>query len=97
MKITKEEINKLAHLSRLELSEGETDKMVEDMTKVLGFVEKINELDLQDVKPLTHVTEEVNILRKDEVIQDISHEEALKNAPDANSDYFKVPKVIRKK
>ncbi|GAB5556154.1 MAG: Asp-tRNA(Asn)/Glu-tRNA(Gln) amidotransferase subunit GatC [Schleiferiaceae bacterium] len=97
MKISKEEIDKLAHLSRLELSGEETDKMVEDMTKVLGFVEKINELDLADTKPLTHVTEEVNILRKDEVIQEISHQEALKNAPDANSDYFKVPKVMRKK
>jgi len=95
MKITKEEIDKLAHLSRLELSEGESQKMVEDMTKVLGFVEKINELDLVDIEPLTHVTQEVNILRKDELVQEITHEEALKNAPDANSDYFKVPKVMR--
>ncbi len=95
MKISDDEIKKLAHLSRLELSDEAVVKMSEDMEKVLGFVEKINELELSDIEPLTHLTEEVNILRKDEVIQEISHEDALRNAPDANTDYFKVPKVMR--
>lgn len=95
MKISDDEIKKLAHLSRLELNEEAVAKMSEDMEKVLGFVEKINELELRDIEPLTHLTEEVNILRKDEVKQEITHEEALKNAPDANTDYFKVPKVMR--
>ncbi len=97
MKITKEEVEKLAHLARLEFNEEEKEKMVEDMDKILGFVEKINELDLEGVKPLVYMSEEENILRKDEIKQEVTKEEALKNAPDKDTDYFKVPKVVTRK
>ena len=67
-----------------------------DMNKMLSFVEKINALDLDGVEPLAYMSDEVNVFRKDEVKQDISHDEALKNAPDKDTDYFRVPKVIKK-
>lgn len=95
MKITREEIEKLAHLSRLQLNDAALHQMEVDMNKMLSFVDKINELEIENVEPLTYMTEEVNVLRKDETRHDIDHEEALKNAPDADSDYFKVPKVMR--
>jgi aspartyl-tRNA(Asn)/glutamyl-tRNA(Gln) amidotransferase subunit C len=96
MNITRKDVEKLAHLGRLELTEQELAQMEGDMNKMLHFVEKINELDLEGVEPLAYMSDEVNILRQDEIHQDISHEEALKNAPDKDSDYFRVPKVIKK-
>lgn len=97
MNITRKDVEKLAHLGRLELTEQELTQMEGDMNKMLHFVEKINELDLEGVEPLAYMSDEVNILREDEIIQAISHEEALKNAPDKDTDYFRVPKVIRNK
>jgi len=96
MEITREQIKHLAHLSRLELSEVELDAMQGDMTKILGFVAKIESLDLDGVEPLTQMSKSVDVMREDAVANMISKEEALKNAPDANSDYFRVPKFGKK-
>ncbi len=96
MKITRTDVEKLAHLGRLELTEAELAQMEGDMNKMLLFVDKINELDLEGLEPLAYMSDEVNILREDEIIQTISHEEALKNAPDKDTDYFRVPKVLVK-
>jgi aspartyl-tRNA(Asn)/glutamyl-tRNA(Gln) amidotransferase subunit C len=97
MKINKKEVEKLAHLSRLEFTEEEKENMVADMDKILGFVEKINELDLEGVEPLVYMTDEESTLRKDEVVEQATKEEALKNAPDRDTDYFRVPKVVQRK
>lgn len=96
MEITREQIKHLAHLSRLELSEVELDAMQGDMTKILGFVAKIESLNLDGVEPLTQMSKSVDVMREDAVANMISKEEALKNAPDANSDYFRVPKFGKK-
>ena len=96
MEITREQIKHLAHLSRLELSEVELDEMQGDMTKILDFVAKIESLDLQGVAPLTQMSKSVDVMREDEEANMISKEDALKNAPDANSDYFRVPKFGKK-
>lgn len=96
MKLNKETVEKLAHLSRLEFSEEEKQAMVTDMDKILAFIDKISELDLKDVEPLVYLTEEGNVLRKDEVVTEVSKDEALKNAPDKDTDYFRVPKVMRR-
>jgi aspartyl-tRNA(Asn)/glutamyl-tRNA(Gln) amidotransferase subunit C len=96
MEITREQIKHVAHLSRLELSEVELDAMQGDMTKILGFVAKIESLDLDGVEPLTQMSKSVDVMREDAVANMISKEEALKNAPDANSDYFRVPKFGKK-
>ena len=89
-------IEKLAHLSRLEFNSKEKNEIKNDLQKMIAFVEKLNELDISGVDPLLHMTDEVNVLREDEVKGSVSREEALKNAPDHDGQFFKVPKVIKK-
>lgn len=93
MRISKEEINKLAHLSRLELDENAVEKMQTDLDKILDFVAQIEQLDLEGVEPLVYMTDETNVLRADVISHDITHADALKNAPDADTDYFRVSTV----
>ena len=97
MKIDKKEVEKLAHLARLEFTEEEKESMLADMDKILGFVAKIDELDLEGVEPLVYMTDEEAPLRKDVVVEQSTREEALKNAPDRDTDYFRVPKVVQRK
>ena len=89
-------IEKLAHLSRLEFNSKEKNEIKNDLQKMIAFVEKLNELDISGVEPLLHMTDEVNVLREDEVKGSVSREEAIKNAPDHDGIFFKVPKVIKK-
>ncbi|UII23033.1 Asp-tRNA(Asn)/Glu-tRNA(Gln) amidotransferase subunit GatC [Fulvivirga ligni] len=94
MNIDRDLLNKIAHLARLEFDEDTAEEMMADMTKILTWVEKLNELDTDDVKPLTTMSHEINVLREDEVKPHLSHEKALENAPKKDSDYFRVPKVL---
>ena len=96
MIIDKETVEKVAHLARLELNETETQEMIKDMSKILDFMAKLNELDTSGVEPLVYMTGDDNVLREDVVKQQITHEEALKNAPKHDEDYFLVAKVIEK-
>ena len=96
MKITEETVDRIAELSKLEFNAAEKQVLVGDMNKILTFMEKLNEMDTEGVEPLIYMTDEVNALRKDEVKHDVSHEEALKNAPKKDSDYFRVPKVLER-
>jgi aspartyl-tRNA(Asn)/glutamyl-tRNA(Gln) amidotransferase subunit C len=89
-------VAKLARLSRLQFSETEKAEIKNDLQRMIGFVEKLDELDLEGVEPLLHMSEDVNVLREDEVKGSISREEALKNAPLHDEEFFKVPKVIRR-
>lgn len=89
-------IEKLAHLSRLEFSEEEKQEIKIDLEKMIGFIDKLNELDTTGVEPLLHVSENVNIFRKDEVQGEISREDVFKNSPLNDNVFFKVPKVIKK-
>lgn len=89
-------VEKLAHLSRLKFNETEKTEIKKDLEKMIGFVEKLNELNLDGVKPLLHMSEEINMLREDEIKGSVSREEALKNAPEKDEQFFKVPKVIKK-
>jgi len=94
MSINKETLEKIAHLARLEFDEKETDKMLKDMNNMLAFVEKLQELDTENIKPLQSMSFEVNQLRPDKVSNHLSREEGLKNAPKKNDKFFRVPKVI---
>jgi aspartyl-tRNA(Asn)/glutamyl-tRNA(Gln) amidotransferase subunit C len=94
MKIDKETLQKIAHLARLEFDEKDAEKMMQDMTNLVSFVEKLNEVDTTGIEPLTTMSHEINMLREDEVKPHLPHEEALKNAPKKDSDYFRVPKVL---
>ncbi len=89
-------IDKLAHLSRLKFKDAEKEGIKKDLQNMIAFVEKLNELDLENVNPLLHITDEVNVLREDEIKGSISREEALKNAALHDEEFFKVPKVIKK-
>jgi aspartyl-tRNA(Asn)/glutamyl-tRNA(Gln) amidotransferase subunit C len=96
MSISLEQIKHLAHLSRLEFSEEELKEMKGDMGKILDFVAQIDALDLSGIEPLTQMSDSVNVMREDQTKGMIQKEEALRNAPDANSDYFRVPKFGKK-
>lgn len=96
MDITNEMVDKLADLAKLEFNGEEKEKLKSDLSKITGFFEKLNELDTANVEPLIFMADEVNVLREDEVHQTITHEEALKNAPARDSDYFRIPKFLEK-
>lgn len=97
MKIDNETVDKIAHLARLEFENESKEQIIKDMNNMLAFVDKLNELDTSNVEPLIYMSNEVNVLREDEVKHEITQQEALKNAPKKDSDYFKVPKVIDNK
>ncbi|GAB5410858.1 MAG: Asp-tRNA(Asn)/Glu-tRNA(Gln) amidotransferase subunit GatC [Balneolaceae bacterium] len=94
MSVSEKEVRYVANLARLQLSEEDVKNIALDMNKVLGYMDLLNELDTSSIAPLEHVIEMNSRLRKDEARPTISHDDALKNAPDADSDYFRVPKVI---
>jgi aspartyl-tRNA(Asn)/glutamyl-tRNA(Gln) amidotransferase subunit C len=94
MKIDKASIKKIAHLARLEFDENSAEKMSNDMSQILDWVEQLNEVDTSQVDPLTTMSSEVNVMREDQVGTHLDHEAALKNAPKRDSDYFRVPKVL---
>ena len=89
-------VDKLAHLARLQFNDEEKSSIKKDLQKMIAFVDKLNELDTTGVTPLLHMSDSVNILRKDEVKGSISGVEGLKNAPFHDGQFFKVPKVIKK-
>ena len=96
MKIDKTLIEKLAKLSQLDFSEDAKSKMEEDLNKILNFIDELNTLNTDDVEPLVYINEEVNKLREDKIGEHLTKEKALKNAPSKDSDYFKVPTVLKK-
>lgn len=93
-KIDIKTVDEIAHLARLEFKDEAKAAILNDMNRMLSFVDKLNELDTDKEEPLIYMTSESNILREDEPEVTISQKEALKNAPRKDSDYFKVPKVI---
>lgn len=87
-------VDEIAHLARLEFNDEAKGEILNDMNRMLAFVDKLNELDTDKVEPLIYMTDEKNVLREDDVKVTLTQEEALKNSPKRDSDYFKVPKVI---
>lgn len=99
MKLDDRTLDRIAELARLDLSEPEARKaMLADMERVIGFVERLNEVDTTGVEPLIFMTDEVDVLRNDVVDPAviIPKAEALANSPVRDSDYFKVPRVVDK-
>ena len=89
-------VDNLANLARLQFDKEEKEIIKQDLQRMIHFVDKLNELNTDGVEPLLHMTDAVNVLRNDEVHGSISREEGLKNAPDTDGVFFKVPKVIKK-
>jgi aspartyl-tRNA(Asn)/glutamyl-tRNA(Gln) amidotransferase subunit C len=97
MEITGDTIKHLSQLARLHFSEEEIEKMKEDFARMLEFVDKLKELDVKDIDPLIYMNEENTLFWREDVAgKEVSKEDALKNAPDKDSDYFIVPKVLEK-
>ena len=88
-------VDKLANLARLQFDAAEKEGIKTDLQRMIQFVEKLNELDTTGIAPLLHMSEEVNILRNDEVKGSVNRTEGLKNAPVHDEQFFKVPKVIK--
>lgn len=96
MKVNHQLVDQVAHLARLEFKDAEKEQIIADLNNILGFVEQLNELNTNGVEPLVYMSDELNVMRNDEVKQDVTHAEALLNAPKKDSDYFRVRKVIEK-
>ena len=96
MKIDDKKIDELAQLARLEFKPEDKITIKNDLEKILEFCDKLNELDTKGVEPLVYMSDAHNVLREDQVQSHLSKEQAFKNAPSHDSDYFKVPKVLKK-
>jgi aspartyl-tRNA(Asn)/glutamyl-tRNA(Gln) amidotransferase subunit C len=95
MKIDKDTVDRLAELAKLEFNDASKEAMVKDLTNMLAFIDQLNELDVEGVEPLIFVNERNNnVLREDKIEHPITQAEALKNAPQKDMYYFRVPKVI---
>ncbi|MBR6298954.1 MAG: Asp-tRNA(Asn)/Glu-tRNA(Gln) amidotransferase subunit GatC [Candidatus Gastranaerophilales bacterium] len=91
--ITKKDVEHVAKLARLELTEEEKEKFTHQLGDVLAHVEKMNEVDTSNVEPMNHPIDFVNVTREDVKIYDSTREELMSNAPDVEGEFFKVPKI----
>jgi aspartyl-tRNA(Asn)/glutamyl-tRNA(Gln) amidotransferase subunit C len=96
MNISTETIYKVADLARIEIKKEEVGGLIEEMSKILTFMEKLNELDTDAVAPLVYMNEESNVWRADVVQDQLGLQEGLDNAALHNERYFMVPKIIEK-
>ncbi len=94
MKIDRPLLDKIAHLARLEFEEKDAEKVMQDMTTIVEWVEKLNEVDTEGVEPLTSMSHELNAFREDKAKTTLTHEDVLKNAPQKDENFFRVPKVL---
>lgn len=94
MAVTKKDVEKIAELAQLKFSEEELENFTPQMNEILSYMDKLNELNTENVEPLSHPVEQTNVFRKDEMKPSITTEDALKNAPAKDEHHFKVPKVI---
>jgi len=94
MKITEQDIIKVANLARLELSADDVSNMVEKVGEILNYIDKLNELDTGGVEPTTHAISVSNAFRDDVVQESLAQEKALQNGPLQNGEAFVVPKII---
>ena len=94
MALSRSEIEHVALLSRLELDEETRERMTEQLGRVLDYIEKLNELDTENVEPMSHPGELKNVFREDEPRGSLDPDDALANAPDRSKSSFRVPRVI---
>ncbi len=94
MKITQKELEHVAHLARLTLSDEELDTVRGQLDNILSYIDKLGELDTSGIKPTTHVFSLNNAFREDVVTESLSLDKSLANAPQHNGESFQVPKII---
>ena len=94
MKLSSKDVEYVARLARLEITDKETEKFTAQLNDILGYIDKLNELDTKGVEPMTHAIAVTNAFRDDKIVDSIGIEKSLANAPDARGEFFRVPKVI---
>ncbi len=92
--IERKDVEHVARLARLALSEAETARMQAELSAILAYVEKLRELDVEGVEPTSHAVPLVNVMRGDEPRPGLAREEAMANAPDPAGEFFRVPRII---
>lgn len=92
--ISKEELRKLEKLAKLKFQDNEIEKFSAQLNDILEYMKELDELDLSSIEPLSNPLGNVNFFRPDKVEKNFQIEEILKNAPDRDDNYFKVPKII---
>ena len=95
MSITSADVDKIAKLAKLTLSEDERKKFASQLSDIISYVEKLSELNTDDVKPLAHVNNLTNVSREDKSRPSMKKEDVFKNSPQHDDDFFLVPKVIK--
>ncbi len=93
-KIDEAQVRRVALLARLEMSDQEVHQFSDQLSSILEYIEKLNELDTENVEPLAHCLDVHNAFRADEIRESLGAEKSMTNAPDREGDYFKVPKVL---
>jgi len=91
--ITVKDVEHVAKLARLELSEDEKEKFTKQLGDILKYVEQMNEVDTTGVEPMAHAFDVVNVMREDKVIMEQTKEELMANAPEEENGFFRVPKI----
>jgi aspartyl-tRNA(Asn)/glutamyl-tRNA(Gln) amidotransferase subunit C len=92
--ISREDVVNVARLARLALSDAEIERMREQLNAILGYIDKLKELDITNVEPTSHAVPLVNVMREDEIVPSLGQEAMLANAPDRAGALFRVPRII---
>lgn len=95
MRFDRDEVRKIAVLSRLEFDDAQAGVFAEQLSEILGYIDKLNEVDTEGVEPSAHSLKLVNILREDAARSSLSPDEALANAPESSQQCFQVPQIIQ--
>jgi aspartyl-tRNA(Asn)/glutamyl-tRNA(Gln) amidotransferase subunit C len=102
MKVTEKDVTYVADLANLELTDQERQRMLKDLNSILDYIDRLNELDTTDVPPMAQISAQSGqphmkpAWREDALVPCLPHADAMKNAPETDGDFFKVPKVIEK-
>jgi len=96
MKIDNKLISNLSKLAKLDFDKKTSLDMQEDLKKIIGFIDKLSEINTDKIEPLIYLSEELNVLRDDDEVKNLSQERALQNVPSKDSDYILVPKVLKR-
>ncbi len=94
MSVSRDDVRHVAQLARLDFSEEDEAKMAEELSQILDYVDKLDELDTSGVPPMSHVLDVTNVFRPDEVKERIDRGQALEPAPEADDEYVRVPRVV---
>lgn len=95
MAISRDEVKYIAGLARLTLTEKEIELYAQQLSDILGYIEQLNELDVDNIEPMSHVLDIINVMREDKQLPSLTREEVMANAPDHDGVHFKVPRVVK--